>query len=119
AAMAALVAGFASGVRADTTVAANTTSGALTTSTAGNITVEQGGVISIKEASPAITINSNSAVSLSGAIDNLGTSGASGILVDTTAGDLVSANGIFSIGTIDVNGAGTNKAGVAIIGGHT
>ena len=120
AAMAALAAGFASSVRADTTVAQNTTtSAALVTATAGNITIEQGGVVSVKVATPGVLINSNNFVALTGAINNMGTSAASGILVDTTAGDLTNPIGIYSIGTLDVMGAGTDKVGLAFIGGHT
>ncbi len=119
AAMAALVAGFASGVRADTTISQGTTSGALATSGAGNITIEQGGVVSVKTASPAVILNSNNFVALTGAINNLGTSAGSGILVDTTAGDITNNIGIYSIGTLDVMGAGSNKVGLGFIGGHT
>src|ERR1700744_5478254 len=72
AAMAALVAGATLGARADTEVIANQPSGALTTSPAGNITIDQGGEVLLKSAATAITINSNNFLSNSGAIDNLG-----------------------------------------------
>src|ERR1700761_6437785 len=96
AAMAALVAGATFAARADTDIGANQTSPALTTSNVGNITIELGGEILVKTAAPAVTINSNNFLSNTGAIDNLGTSGASGILVDTSAGNLVNSTGIYN-----------------------
>ncbi len=118
AAMAALLA-VASEARADTTVTANQVSGALATAGSGNITILQGGEISIKSGSAALTINSNNFLSNSGAIDNLDSGNASGVVVDTTSGDLLSPNGVYNVGAVDLNGSGTNKVALLIGGGHT
>ena len=65
---------------------------ALTTTTAGNITIESRRQVEIKAATPAVTINSNNFLSNSGAICNIDTTSAIGILVDTTAGNLVNSH---------------------------
>ena len=53
-----------------------------------------------------------------GGISNTGTDGGIGVLIDTTAGSLLSP-GFASTGTIDVGGNGTNKRGIVIQGGNT
>ena len=119
AAMAALLAGAAcTAARADTDITTDTKS-ALTTSSAGSITIEQGGQIEIKASQPAVTINSNNFLENSGGISNINTATATGILVDTTAGNLVNSAGIFSVGGINLTGDGATKAALVITGGNT
>ena len=119
AAMAALLAGAAAqGVRADTDVT-TTNKSALATSSAGNITIETNGAIVVKTATPAVAINSNNSLANLGAISNSDTAGASGILVDTSAGNLVSSSGIYNIGSISLVGSGSVKAALALTGGNT
>ena len=122
AAMAAILAGAAlsAGARADTTVAPNTTgTTALATSTSGNILIQQGGGISVKSATPAVNINSNNSLANYGAINNLSTTAAVGVEINTAAGDIVSPNGVFNAGAIDLGGTGTAKIGLLIGGQHT
>jgi hypothetical protein len=119
AAMAALLAGAAAqGARADTDVTADTKS-AVTTATDGNITIETTGQIEIKATAPTVTINSNNSLANSGLISNTDTSTSTGILVDTSAGDLVSSAGIYNIGAINLLGTGAVKAALAVTGGNT
>ncbi len=92
---------------------------AQTTSSAGNITIEQNGSISIKASTPAVTINSNNTLVNIGSISNTDTTSATGILVDTSAGNLVTASGIYNVGGIGLTGNGTAKAGLAVFGGNT
>jgi hypothetical protein len=119
AAMAALLAGAAAhGARADTDVTTDTKSAA-TTTTDGNITIETTGQIEIKASTPVVTINSNNFLSNAGAISNTDTSTATGILVDTSAGNLVNSAGIYNIGAINLLGTGSVKAALAITGSNT
>ncbi|HWC62732.1 MAG TPA: autotransporter domain-containing protein [Rhizomicrobium sp.] len=104
--------------RADTDVTSNTKS-ALTTSSAGNITIETAGSIELKASAPAVTINSNNFLANLGSISNTDTSSATGVLIDTTAGNIVNSTGVYSVGGINLTGNGNGKAGIAIIGGNT
>jgi hypothetical protein len=122
AAMAALLAAAVvpGGVRADTDIGSTATNkAAIDTKTGGNITIEQGGQITIKASSPTVTINSNNFLYNAGGISNTDTTGSTGIVVDTSGGDLVNSSGIFNIGAINVTGTGTGKAALAIIGTNT
>ena len=108
-----------SAVRADTDIT-NATSTALTTATSGNITIETGGSVSITQTNvPAITLNSANSVTNSGSISNSNVDGGIGVMIDTTAGSLVSASGFTSAGAIDVGQNGTGKRGIVIQGGNT
>ena len=93
---------------------------ALTTSSAGNITIETTGAISIKAGSAAVTINSNNSVTNQGGISNPNTSNVDRLsLIDTTAGNIVApAAGLDNLGTIDLSGDGNTKTGIEIMGGN-
>jgi hypothetical protein len=106
-----------SAVRAETTIT-DTRKSPINTTTAGDITINSGGV-EIKAVGPAVTVNSNNFLINQGVISNQNTAGAVGIMVDTSAGDIVSTNGIASIGNINLTGDGTGKSGILIQGGHT
>ncbi len=102
---------------ADTTVTTQTST-PLITSSAGNIVIDASGAVNItKESVSSITINSSNTVSNNGAISNTGTTGALGVIIDTTNGNLVSS--FTSTGNIDVGGNGTDKRGIVIQGGKT
>jgi hypothetical protein len=119
AALLAAVAGV-SAARADTEVnTAQTT--ALTTSTAGNITIDSGSGISLGTASAAaVTLNSNNFVLNNGYISNPGVDSAIGLEIDTTNGNLFPpATGVASTGSFDLTGNGTAKRGIFITGGNT
>ena len=119
AAMAALLAGAAAnGVRADTDITTDNKA-AVNTTTGGNITIETNGEIDIKASAPAVTINSNNSLANLGAISNSDTTTSTGILVDTSAGNLVSSAGIFNVGAIDLLGTGSVKAGLVVTGSNT
>ena len=119
AAMAALLAGAAyTAAHADTDVTTDNKT-AQSTATAGNITIEQGGQIDIKASTPAVTINSNNSLTNLGSISNADTSTATGILVDTSGGNLVSQAGVYSVAGLSVAGTGTNKAALVVAGGNT
>ncbi len=96
--------------RADTTIT-DTRKSAIDTTTLGDITITSGGV-EIKATSPAVTINSNNFLSNQGSISNQNTTGAIGILVDTSAGDIVNSTGIANLGPINLSGTGTGKSGL-------
>lgn len=118
AAAAALLAAPASAY-ADTTVTTST-SKALVTSTDGTIVIDAAGGVGISAAGPAITINSNNAVTNNGFIANTGTNDSTGILIDTTNGNIFPGTGGFgSTGTIDLGGGGSGKKGIFITGGKT
>ena len=120
AAAAALLAGpmLVSGARGDTDITTNATA-PLKTSTSGNITLETSGAAQIKSSGGAITIDSNNYVVNNGAITNLDTNSAIGVLIDTTAGNIVvPTNGLTNNGSINVTGTGTGKAGISITGGN-
>ena len=120
AAMAALTAGAAaySAARADTDITSETKS-AIATASAGNITIEANGAITIKAATPVVSVNSSNSVANSGSISNTDTNNASGIVVDTGAGNLVSSSGIFNLGSINLTGTGGAKGALVIGGGGT
>ncbi len=102
---------------ADTNITTQTST-ELVTSSAGNIVIDATGAVNItKNNIAAITINSSNVVSNNGAISNTGTSGALGVVIDTTNGNLVSS--FTSTGNIDLGGTGTDKRGIVIQGGKT
>ncbi len=104
---------------ADTTIS-NATSTILATSSSGNISIDTGGSINTKAAAPLVTLNSNNFVLNQGNLINDGTSGATGMQIDTTAGDLFPAStGLATNGLISLQGAGTSKIGILVTGGHT
>jgi len=104
--------------RADTEIT-TATSTALSTSTAGNIVIDASGAVNITTSgTPAVTLNSNNSVVNNGTISNANVDNGIGVVIDTTAGNIVSP-GFASTGSIDVGGNGTSKRGVAIQGGHT
>jgi len=120
AAAAALLA-VATSARADVEITTNTST-ALSTATSGNITIGSNGGVGITAASPTITINSNNSVTNNGFIANTGTSGATGVFIDTSVNSGVlfpPAAGFSSTGTIDLAGNGTGKRGIFITGGGT
>ncbi|MBN9555541.1 MAG: autotransporter outer membrane beta-barrel domain-containing protein, partial [Alphaproteobacteria bacterium] len=117
AATALLAAPFATPAHGATTIT-ETRKSAINTTSAGDITINSGGV-EIKAASPAVTINSNNFLINQGVISNENTAGAVGILVDTSAGDIVSTSGIANLGNINLTGDGTGKSALLIQGGHT
>jgi hypothetical protein len=105
--------------RADTTVT-TTTSTELLTSTAGNIVIDATGAVNItKNGIAAVTLNSAHNVTNNGAISNAGTDGGVGVIIDTSAGNILSPTGFASTGNIDVGGSGTTKRGIIIQGAHT
>lgn len=120
AAAAALLAGalpFA-GALADTTIS-NSSGTALKTSTSGNITIATGGGVGVNAAGAAVTLNSNNFVLNNGAISNLDTDSAFGVLIDTSAGNIVApTTGLANLGTIAVSGKGSGKVAIAINGGN-
>jgi hypothetical protein len=108
-----------SAARADTTIS-NSTSKAIATNTAGNISIDSGGSINAKLASPLITLNSNNFVFSQGNLINDGISGATAIQIDTSVGNLFPAStGVASNGLISLQGTGTSKIGILVSGGHT
>jgi hypothetical protein len=104
--------------RADTTLTDNTKT-ALDTTTAGNITIQAGGGVEIKAASPAVTIDTNSFLQNLGGISNENTSSAIGVEVNTTAGNIVNSAGILNLGAISLSGPGAGKAAIIVEGGNT
>jgi hypothetical protein len=108
-----------SAARADTTIS-NSTSTAIATNSAGNISIDSGGSINAKLASPLITVNSNNWVFSQGNLINDGIAGSTAIQIDTSLGNLFPAGtGIASNGLISLQGTGTSKIGVLVSGGHT
>ncbi len=104
--------------RADTTLTNNTKT-ALDTTTAGNITIQAGGGVEIKAASPAVIIDSNNFLLNQGSISNLNTSNAIGVEVNTSSGNIVSPQGILNLGAISLSGPGAGKSALLIEGGNT
>ena len=105
--------------QADTEISTSTGT-ALSTSSSGNIVIDASGAVNITQATtPAITINSNNSVTNAGSIANANTDTGIGVLIDTTSGNLTSAAGLTSAGTIDLGGNGTTKRGILIQGGNT
>ncbi|HEX4637457.1 MAG TPA: hypothetical protein VH189_14830, partial [Rhizomicrobium sp.] len=104
--------------RADTEVSTQTST-AINTASGGNIVIDATGTVNITTAgTAAVTLNSNNAVTNSGAISNAGTDTGIAVIIDTSAGNIQS-NGFASTGTIDVGGGGTSKRGILIQGGNT
>jgi len=84
-------------------------------SSAGDITIETTGSITVKAASPAVTLDSNNKVSNLGTISNQDTANAVGIGIDT--GTALTRTGTLSnTGTIDLSGTGTGKTGIQLGG---
>lgn len=95
-------------------------------SSAGNITIESNGSITITQAGPAVTLDSSNTVSLFGSLSNKNTTGAEGLLIDTgtnttpstlTGSVVVLPGG--SLATIDLSGSGTGKLGLGLTGNGT
>jgi len=103
---------------ADTTITNNTKT-VLDTTTAGNITIQAGGGVEIKAASPAVTIDTNSFLENLGGISNVNTSSAVGVEVNTSTGNLVNSTGILNLGSISLSGPGSGKAAIIVEGGNT
>jgi hypothetical protein len=109
----------AAAARADTTITTSTST-ELTTATGGNIVIDATGAVNIaKSGVAAVTLNSANSVANNGAISNTGTDNGVGVVIDTTAGNILSANGFVSTGNVDVGGTGTSKRGIVIQGGNT
>lgn len=114
---AALVA--AGAAQADTEISTGTST-ALSTSSAGNITVDSGGSIAIGTSNVApVTLNSNNSVTNNGSLANGNVDNGIGVQIDTTNGSILSGSGFTSTGIINLSGNGTAKRGVWITGGHT
>jgi hypothetical protein len=104
---------------ADTEIS-TTTNTPLSTSSSGNIVIDATGAVNITTAGTAsVTLNSANTVANNGGISNTGTDNGVGVVIDTTAGNILSTNGFSSTGTIDVGGNGTGKRGIVIQGGNT
>ncbi|HTO41319.1 MAG TPA: hypothetical protein VL026_10110, partial [Rhizomicrobium sp.] len=93
---------------------------------AGDITIESNGSITLTQSGPAVTLDSSNDVNMYGAISNKDTTGAQGILIDTgtnttpatITGDLI----LLPTGTsaaIDLTGSGTGKVGIGLTGNGT
>ena len=98
--------------RADTEISTLTTTPQTTTAD-GNLTIDSSGGIQIKTSGAAVTLNSNNTVINNGVISNGDNDTAGGILIDTSAqnilGSLTSTNTI----TITGVGDGTSKNGIS------
>ena len=103
--------------RADTVISTLSTT-AHTTATDGNLTINSSGGIQIKASGAALTINSNNTVINNGVISNGDNDTAGGILIDTSAGDIITPNGagLTSTNTITITGTGEGKNGVEVLG---
>ena len=100
-----------SAARADTDISADNKT-AQTTATDGNITIEQTGQVEIKASAPAITINSSNSLTNLGSISNVDTTTATGVLIDTSAGNLVNSTGVVQCRRPQpVGGNGTRQGG--------
>ncbi|HVP84952.1 MAG TPA: autotransporter domain-containing protein [Rhizomicrobium sp.] len=96
--------------------------------TAGNITIESNGSITITQAAPAVTLDSSNTVSIFGNLSNKGTTGAEGIVIDTgtnttpatiTGSLSVTPVNSSSVTSIDLSGSGDTKTGLLIGGNGT
>lgn len=103
---------------ADTNITSNTKT-ALQTSKDGNITIQAGGGVEIKAASPVVIIDSNNSFTNEGGISNTNTSNAIGVEVNTSGGNIVSSTGILNLGGISLTGPGSGKSAILIEGGNT
>lgn len=103
---------------ADTNITNNSKT-ALETSKDGNITIQAGGGVEIKAASPAVIIDSNNSLTNEGGISNDNTSNAVGVEVNTSSGNIVSSTGILNLGGISLTGPGAGKSAILIEGGNT
>ncbi|HKU65707.1 MAG TPA: autotransporter domain-containing protein, partial [Rhizomicrobium sp.] len=119
AAAAALLTAAVAAARADTTITTSTST-ELLTSTSGNIVIDATGSVKIVKAGiAAVTLNSANTVTNNGTISNAGTDSGVGVIIDTSAGNILSSTGFASTGNIDVGGSGTSKRGIVIQGGNT
>jgi hypothetical protein len=120
AAAAAMLAAALATARADTEISTSTST-ALNTITSGNITIDNGGGVGIKQANvAAVTLNNNSFILNNGFIANTGTDSAIGVSIDTSLGNIIApATGFASTGSVDLGGSGTGKRGIVISGGNT
>jgi hypothetical protein len=119
AAAAALLTAVVASAHADTEISSGTST-ALSTSTSGNIVIDAAGGVTISQANTAaVTLNSANSVINNGGISNANIDSGIGVIIDTTSGNLLSASGFASTGTIDVGGNGTSKRGIVIQGGNT
>ena len=96
--------------------------------TAGNITIESNGSITITQAAPAVTLDSSNTVSIFGNLSNKGTTGAEGIVIDTgtnttpatiTGSLSVTPVNSDTVTSIDLSGSGDTKTGLLITGNGT
>jgi len=104
---------------ADTTISTATTT-QVTTTTAGNLTIDSSGSVSLNSGGAAVVLNSNNSVTNNGVIVNGNNDSAIGILIDTTAQNVVAqGTGLVSSNSISVTGTGIGKTGVMVIGSNT
>jgi hypothetical protein len=109
----------ASLAQADTTISSSTST-ALATASAGNISLDANGSVAVSAGSAALTLNSNNFIANNGGrIANTGTGGAYGVIIDTSAANLVSSGGFTNFGSIDLTGSGSSKNAIVISGGKT
>ena len=129
---AATVAILTSPVRADNLDISSTIKNAVKTSSAsnnsaGDITIESNGIITLTQAGAAVTLDSSNDVNMYGAISNKDTDGAQGILIDTgtntTTPATITGNLLLlptgSTAAIDLTGKGTGKVGIGLTGNGT
>ncbi|MBE7217696.1 MAG: autotransporter outer membrane beta-barrel domain-containing protein [Caulobacteraceae bacterium] len=120
---------FAPAAFAQTTVS-TTTSTPLATASSGDVTVAAGGAITVTTATPAITLNSNNAVSVAGSVGSDNVSGATGVLLQggaagslTTTGSISVTEDFSATDTVNADGVveapfaqGTGRYGVRLTG---
>lgn len=103
---------------ADITINTATTDQVLT-SASGNVTIESSGSIAVRSDGAALVLNSNNFVNSSGVLSNLNTSGAIGVLIDTSAQTVLAQSpGLLSTNTISLSGTGNNKVAVMVSGAN-
>ena len=111
---------FLAVARADTEISTTGSGTALATSTAGNVLIDSTGSIDIKAAQAVVTINSNNYLANNGSISNINTSSAIGVLIDTSAGNIVApTQGFSNAGAIILSGDGSSKDAIVLSGGQT
>ena len=89
-----------------------------TTTTDGNLTIDSSGGIQVKTGGAAVTITSHNFVINNGVISNGDNDTAGGILIDTSAQNIVApvGTGLTSSNTITITGTGEGKNGVEVLG---
>ncbi len=101
-----------------TTIDTATTDQVLT-SVKGNVTISPTGSIALRSTGAALVINSNNFATNNGIISNINTTGAIGVLIDTSAQVIVAQSpGLLSTNTISLAGTGDNKVAVMISGAN-